>query len=71
MYTQQVIAKIIENGPGFENHILELQKIYNAVENEEIDLDTLSNTSCITERAKASDSRKDELFLGQKQSNYG
>ena len=61
MYTQQVIAKIIEDGPGFENHILELEKIYNAVENEEIDLDTLSNSSCITETAKGLDSRKDEL----------
>ena len=59
MYTQQVMAKIIEDEPGFENHILELEKIYSAVENEEIDLDTLSNTSCITETAKALDSRKD------------
>ena len=31
------------------------------MENEEIDLDTLSNSSCITETAKALDSRKDEL----------
>ena len=31
------------------------------MENEEIDLDTLSNTSCITETAKELDSRKDEL----------
>ena len=60
-YTQQVIAKIIEDEPGFENHFLELEKIYSAVENEEIDLDTLSNTSYITETAKALDSRKDEL----------
>ena len=37
LYTQQVIAKIIEDDPGFENHILELEKIYSAVENEEID----------------------------------
>ena len=50
--TQQVIAKIIEDEPGFENHILEFEKIYSPVENEEIDLDTLSNTSCITETAK-------------------
>ena len=58
MYTQQVIAKITEDESGFENHILELEKIYSAVENEEIDLATLSNTSCITETAKAFDSRK-------------
>ena len=45
----------------FENHILELGKIYSAVENEKIDFDTLSNTSCITEIAKALDSQKDEL----------
>ena len=28
--TQQIIAKIIEDERGFENHILELEKIYNA-----------------------------------------
>ena len=59
--TQQIIAKITEDEPGFENHILELEKIYSAVENEKIDLDTLSNTSYITEIAKALDSKKDEL----------
>ena len=30
----QIIATIIEDEPGFENHILELEKIYSAVENE-------------------------------------
>ena len=59
--TQKIIAKITEDEPGFENHILELEKIYSAVENEKIDLDTLSNTSCITEITKALDSKKDEL----------
>ena len=57
--TQPIIAKITEDEPGFENHILELEKIYSAVENEKIDVDTLSNTSYITEIAKALDSTKD------------
>ena len=56
----QIIATIIEDEPGFENHILELQKIYSAVKNEK-KIDTLSNTSCITEIAKALDSPKDAL----------
>ena len=60
-YSAGIIAKIIEDEPGFDNHILELEKIYSAVENEKINLDTLSNTSCITGTAKALDSKKDEL----------
>ena len=51
--TQQIIARIIEDEPGFENHMLELEKIYGAVENGAMDLDTLSNTSCIAMMAKA------------------
>jgi hypothetical protein len=44
--TQQIVAKVIEGEPGFENLMQELERLYSLMEAGKIDLDTLLKSDC-------------------------
>ena len=45
--TRQVVAKIMEDEPGFHNQVEELERLYMLMETGECDLDSLLESDCI------------------------
>ena len=59
--THQIVAKIIEDEPGFENVLKELETLYALTETGEIDMDSLLKSDCIGTIADRLKSKECEL----------
>ena len=51
--TNQIISKIIDSEPGFENHIQELEQLYCKTENGDIDIDEVLGSDCLAKIVEA------------------
>ena len=66
--TRQIVAKIMEDEPGFQEQVEELERLYMFMETGECDLDSLLESDCIDRIHNSLTEKKDELARTSKTS---
>ena len=59
--THQTVTKIMENDPSFQDHVVELEKLYSQMDTGETDLESLLKSECILKIQKILNLKRDEL----------
>lgn len=59
--TRQIVAKIVEDDPGFQDQVEELERLYTLMETDESDLESLLKADCIREIDETVTLKRDEL----------
>ena len=64
----QIVAKIMEDEPGFQDQVEELERLYMLIETGECDLDSLLESDCIDKIHNSLTEKKDDLARTSKTS---
>ena len=66
--TRQIVAKIVEDDPSFQDHVDELERLYTLLETGESDLESVLESDCVHRIQDALTRKKDELARTSKTS---
>ena len=66
--TRQIVAKIMEDEPGFQDQVMELERLYMLMETGECDLDSLLESDCIDRIHNSLTEKRGELARTSKTS---
>ena len=59
--TRQIVAKIMEDEPGFQHQVEEVERLYMLMETGECDLDSSLESDCLDRIHNSLTEKKDEL----------